>query len=88
MAQVWVKRVEAVQRPGALRALFSVEVEGVGTIEECRYMETERGAFVTGPSYKHSFARGGWAKPVTFEEEVAGELLSVVQGHLGQDAAV
>lgn len=84
--QLWVKQVEPIKR-GFLQATFTVEVEGFGAIEQCRYVETDTGAFVTGPSYKSEYARGGWAKPVTFEEEAAAELLAIVQAHMCQEKA-
>ncbi len=88
--QVWVREVESVEgtaRTSSLRAVFTIEIEGVGRIAKCRCLEARKGAFVTGPSYRDSYAPGGWAQPVNFEPELADTLLATVQERLAQDAA-
>jgi len=87
MPQLWVREVEVVASSTALRALFTVEVEGLGRIAKCRYLETAKSAFVTGPSFRDRFTVGGWAQPIVFDADVAGELLEAVRLRLAQDTA-
>ena len=85
MSQIRVTHVEPVAQAGSLIALFTVEIENVATVERCRYIASPRGVFVTGPSFRDQYARGGWAQPVTFDAEVSAELLQIVQARMLQD---